>query len=155
MDMDLGGTNVKMVVTKDVAYQQMGAQVADLPPAVAQKMRKEQGQRGAVPTNVLVRAADPSTKVRVRPRVDVDGKALDVIEMIDRDGETTTLWLDAETHLIARIGDADGAAELADWRDVAGLKYPFKMRIRGKQTVDVDTEEVKVNSGLAGDLFKR
>jgi outer membrane lipoprotein-sorting protein len=156
MDMSMAGMDVKMVVTPEAAYQQMGSQVVDLPPAVAAKMRKEQGQRGAVPTGVLVRAVDPATKVRILPPAEAAGRKVDVIEMIDRDGETTTLWLDAESHLIAKIGDGSGAAELSDWRDVAGgLKYPFKMHISGQQTVDVEAQEVKVNSGLGADLFKR
>jgi len=154
MDMNMGGMDVKMVITKDAAFQQSGPQVVDLPPAIAAKARKE--QRAGLPTEVLMRASEPGAKVVVRPQVEEGGKKLDVIEMIDKDGDTTTLWIDAKTHLLSKVGDSDGAAELDDWRDVAGgIKYPFKMHLRGKQSIDLDTEEVKINSGLSPDLFKR
>jgi hypothetical protein len=142
-----------MVVTKDAAYQQMGTQVRELPAAMAAKARKE--QKGALPTEVLVRASEPGTKVIVKPSVEEGGRSLDVLEMIDRDGESTTLYFDAKTHLLQKLGDQDSSAEFEDWRDVAGIKYPFKMHLRGAQTVELETEDVKINSGLSPDLFKR
>jgi hypothetical protein len=149
------GKDVRLVITAKGAFQQMGPRLVDLPPAEADNARKQQTQRGAVPTQVLVRAADPVTKVRAREGVERNGRRLEVVEMIDRDGETTTLWIDAATHLLARVGDADQGAEFDDWRDVAGLKYPFKVHLKGRQTIEIQTEDVKINSGVSPDLFKR
>src|SRR5262245_10586082 len=145
----------RLVITAKGAFQQTGPRVVDLPPGEADNARKQQTQRGAVPTQVLMRAADPATKVRAREDVEQNGRKLQVVEMIDRDGQTTTLWIDAGTHLLTRVGDAEQGAEFSDWREVSGLKYPFKVHLKGRQTIEIDTEEVKINSGLSPDLFKR
>jgi zinc protease len=155
MDTSAGGAEIKMVVTAERAWQEANGRIENLPPPVAARARKEQTQRGTVPQAVLVRAADPDTKLRARGQEDRGGRTFDVIELVDRDGETTTLWLDAATHLLARIGDRDSAAELDDWRDVgAGLRYPFKIRVRGQRSMDLEAEDVKVNAGLSEALFR-
>ena len=153
-DSNVMGQTVKLVITSKGAFRQIGPKVMDLPPEQAASARKEQDQRGVVPTAVLVRAADPQTKVRARDSVEKNGRKLDVVEMIDRDGQTTTLWIDAVTHLLARAGDPEQGAEFDDWRDVSGLKYPFKMNLKGRQTIEIDTQDVKINGGVSPDVFK-
>jgi hypothetical protein len=155
IDSTVDGDVLRMVITKEFAFQQMGTHSIDLSEPAAEKARREQAQRGVLPTSILVRAAQGEIKVRATAPTEKDGRKLDVIEMIDRDGEATTLWLDAQTHLLARVGDADGGAEFEDWRSVSGVMYPFKVRIRGRQTVDLVTDEVRINSGLSPELFKR
>src|SRR5262249_50985165 len=136
------------------AFQQMGTQVRELPGPEAARMRR--APKGALPTEVLVRASEPGAKILIKPVVEEGGRKLDVVEMIDKDGESTTMWLDAATHLLVKVGEQDGVVELSDWRDVSGIKYPFKVHVKGNQgTVDFETEEVKINSGLSPELFKR
>jgi zinc protease len=154
IDTSVMGQTVKLVITSKGAFQQMGPRVIDLPPDQAASARKQQVQRGVVPTEVLVRAADPATKVRARDSVEKNGRKMDVVEMIDRDGQTTTLWIDAATHLLARAGDADQGAEFDEWKDVSGLKYPFKINLKGRQTIEISADEVKINSGVSPDVFK-
>src|SRR5262249_36075858 len=126
-----------------------------LPPAMAEKIRRQYLQQGNLPALVLLRAADPSARVRALP---ADPKAklpLDGVEMIDRDGEVTTLWFDAKSHILVRVGDPSGTAELEDWRDIGdGVRYPFKISIRGTQDAKLDVDAVKVNTGLRPQWFQ-
>jgi hypothetical protein len=79
------------------------------------------------------------------------------VEISDRQGDSVQLQLD-EAGLPAKIkyagegmgGSAAVEENLADWRDVDGLKLPFETKIvqSGKNFADVKIQDYKINSGI-------
>ena len=59
-----------------------------------------------------------------------EGRAHDVVTVTPGDGDALTLWFDAQTHLLVRIEQKQGAdtaiTTLGDWREVDGLRLPFR-----------------------------
>jgi hypothetical protein len=105
------------------------------------------------------------------------------VEIADAAGNQVRAGMDPETGLIANVsyegvpmgggpisvnvsyegvpmggGPISVKEEYEDFRDVNGMKIPFKITIRqgGQKFADVTVNDVKINSGLApGDLEKR
>jgi hypothetical protein len=75
------------------------------------------------------------------------------------------LYLDSATNLILKkeftaaiMGPpADTEEAYSDYRDVAGVKLPFKTVLTqsGKKKVDQTTAEIKINPGLADTAYKK
>jgi zinc protease len=88
------------------------------------------------------------------------------VEISTADGQSVKVAFDESTGLPAResyqeAGNGGPSAvdeTLADWRDVGGLKAPFKVTIQqnGKKFAEVTVQEYKLNSGLkAEELSKK
>ena len=71
---------------------------------------------------------------------DPDTKLIDRVRTVDGDG----IW-----------GDSNFDMVLSDWRDIAGVKFPYKRMyyLAGRETQEALVEEVVVNSRLPADLF--
>ncbi len=58
-----------------------------------------------------------------------DGRAHDVVVATPQGGDPLTLWFDAETHLLVRVEERDGAGTsvttLGDYREASGVRVPF------------------------------
>jgi hypothetical protein len=97
-----------------------------------------------------------------------DGKRYEVVAVTPRDGDPLTLWFDADTDLPARIEQKQGADTavtlLADWREVEGLRLPFRFvtdrvdtagRIDARNRIEVTIERYEVNAAIADTDFAR
>lgn len=82
-----------------------------------------------------------------------------MLEIADKSGESARLQVDEKTGLplkVMYLGAAMGGPPqeveevFSDWRDVGGIKMPFKWTILqgGKKFGDVTVQEYKINSGL-------
>ena len=91
----------------------------------------------------------------------------DTVEIADKDGNVARLTLDPQTHLPARLsytavsvaGSPPNVQETySDFRDVAGIKIPFKIAMTngGKPYGDLTVSDFRINTGLKPeDLQKR
>lgn len=63
----------------------------------------------------------------------LDGRRYRVAEATPRGGDPVALWFDADTGVVARVVQRDGQYAVAsiydDWRDVDGVKLPFRVSI--------------------------
>jgi len=102
---------------------------------------------------------------RIAGRV-VNAVADDMIEISDASGEITRLVIDADgmpKQVLYETTNVSGPPapvmeEYSDFREVAGVKIPFFIRIvqGGQMSADVKVEDFRVNTGLkAQDLGKR
>ncbi|MDQ6758855.1 MAG: insulinase family protein [Acidobacteriota bacterium] len=87
------------------------------------------------------------------------------IEISDKQGESVRIQLDPATGL-PRVLTYDGAGAASpvkieetysDWRDVNGVKTPFKIVIQqdAKKFADVVIDEFKINSGLTSEVLSK
>ncbi|HEX9983042.1 MAG TPA: hypothetical protein VGF69_07250 [Thermoanaerobaculia bacterium] len=108
----------------------------DLPAGAAMKMPDEQREQlmrrmDVDPVFVLARRLFSSNRFAARdPRV-VDGKRVDVLDVITNGREST--WLvDPESGRLLRASAGDDEVRYTDWRTVKGLNVPHKMAIHRK-----------------------
>jgi zinc protease len=83
------------------------------------------------------------------------------VEISTADGETVRVEFDDATGLPVRQSYKEGAADVkqtySEWRDVDGIKLPFKAAIEqgGKKMADVSVTEIKLNTGLSADELSK
>jgi zinc protease len=85
------------------------------------------------------------------------------VEISAKDGEHARLTVDEKTGLPSKVTyqqvGAEGTVDeiFEDWRDVGGLKLPFKRTIMqgGKKFVTATIEDYKVNSGLTQEALSK
>jgi zinc protease len=96
----------------------------------------------------------------------VNAVADDAVEISDAAGESVRVQIDPASGLPMKLtysGEGMGAPgdveeRYADWRDVGGLKVPYKITINqnGKKFADVTITDYKINSGVTiADLSKK
>ena len=96
----------------------------------------------------------------------VNAVSTDAIEVSDGHGQVVRLEIDPSTGLPLRqsyqtVQMAGAPAKMedsfADWREVGGLKFPFKVTVtrEGQPFADVTVREIKLNSGLSGEVLSR
>lgn len=94
----------------------------------------------------------------------VEGSPATIVEVADKRGRVTKYFFDRETHLLrkviapipAREGGGEQELVISDVREVAGVKFPFKLvRTTPAMTVEVTLESIEVNTGLTDDAFRR
>ncbi len=96
----------------------------------------------------------------------VNAVSTEAIEVSDGHGQVVRLEIDPSTGLPLRqsyqtVQMAGAPAKMedsfADWREVGGLKFPFKVTVtrEGQPFADVTVQEIKLNSGLSGEALSR
>lgn len=90
----------------------------------------------------------------------VDGRSVQHLKLIGRNGQVQQCYLDSETGLEARIVSQSQAGEieqdLSDYRDVEGVKVPFASKAvsRGIVMATIAVDKVEFNVTLDPNLFK-
>jgi predicted aspartyl protease len=83
----------------------------------------------------------------------IGGRQTYALDVTAENGETETLYLDAETALPDRVAydDDDGrtTVDLSDWRDVGGHRYPFKSIVSDGDRA-FDTVQTTTSISLSG-----
>ena len=107
---------------------------------------------------------DNYRSIRLLGRAKIGYREVYVLEMRPAAGDAERLYIDAKTHLPARLdaarvnlkGAAYATIYLDDWREVDGLKIPFRITqsFPGLSVV-ITIEEVKQNVPLDEALFNR
>ncbi len=91
----------------------------------------------------------------------VNSPAENVIEITGKEGESVRIAVEPSTGLPVRESYNDGQANLeealSDYREIGGVKFPFKIEIfqNGKKFSEAVFEEVKVNSGATAEELKK
>jgi hypothetical protein len=106
-------------------------------------------------------ARHPAT-IAYKARSPADGADFDVISVTPKGGREFELWVNVETKMIERLVEHEAIATRTeiymDWRDVQGVKIPFRVRAtRGDPRADeiVVIEQIEFDGPLAGVTFSR
>ncbi|HEX4964441.1 MAG TPA: hypothetical protein VF173_26735, partial [Thermoanaerobaculia bacterium] len=144
-----------MVQTYDgtTGWMQMGPQTMD-----ATGQMKERHLYGF---DLLRRVGQPGYTAHALPDEPVAGKPAHVVELADAEGHATRFYLDAATNQVVKISfETSGQkieAALSDYRDVNGVKVPFKTDVSqdGSPMMKVELSDVQVNAPVDAGLFKK
>jgi zinc protease len=111
--------------------------------------------------DVLRRAGQPGYTARPLPDAEVNGKPAQVVELADPQGHATRFFLDPGTHLVLELafdlGNQKPQQFFDDYRDVSGVKVPFKYSSsqQGTPFIDLKLTEVQVNPPIDAALFQK
>ena len=88
----------------------------------------------------------------------VEGKPVNVLLLNTPKGVEFKLYFDSVTNLLVREdivrGDASGTVVYGDYRNIGGLRLPFRITMdRGDQSYIVELEEIRPNAQLARTTF--
>ncbi|HEV7506992.1 MAG TPA: pitrilysin family protein [Thermoanaerobaculia bacterium] len=134
-------------------WMQMGPQTVD-----ATDQMKDRQLYGF---DQLRRAGQPGFTARSLPDEPVAGKPVHVVDLADAGGHTTRFYLDPATNQVVKVGFESGGQKLevlySDYRDVNGVKVPFKTDVTqdGTPVMKVELSEVQVNAPVDAALFKK
>ncbi len=100
--------------------------------------------------------------IAYKGRSPAEGADFDVISITPSGGREFELWVNVETKMIERLVEHEAIATRTeiymDWRDVQGVKIPFRVRAsRGDPRADeiVVIERIEFDGPLAGVSFSR
>ncbi len=100
--------------------------------------------------------------INYKGRSPADGADFDVVAITPKGGREFELWVNVETKMIERLVEHEAIATRTeiyrDWRDVQGVKIPFRVRAsRGDPKADeiVVIERIEFDGPLAGVSFAR
>lgn len=100
--------------------------------------------------------------IRYKGRSVADGADFDVVAITPEGGREFDLWINTETKMIERLVEQEAGVtrteRYMDWRDIEGVKLPFRVRTsRGDPKSDevVVVETMEFNTPLAGIDFAR
>jgi len=93
----------------------------------------------------------------------INGKDAYKVILTSSSGKKTTQYYDVESGLLVRTisnvttpqGSFAQTMDLSDYRDVQGLKYPFKyVQSFGPQSIELNVSSIEVNTNLPDSLFE-
>jgi zinc protease len=156
-DIMLMGNAVSQVLIDGKAFIKQGPEAKDLPPPMAQSMKRDLWRDGNF---ILWNAAQPGVKVRAQPQVTEGKLKFDVLTVVSPEGDVTKVLLDPQTHLIARVVYTDEGHETRDeyysYKPEAGIQFSRKqLHTGGDQKFELEVEKVKVNKDLPKDTFAK
>ncbi len=134
-------------------WMQMGPQTVD-----ATDQMKDRQYFGF---DLLRRAGQPGFSARSLPDEPVGGKPARVVDLVDAQGHATRFFLDPATNQVVKVSFESGGQKLealySDYRDVNGVKVPFKTEVTqdGAPIMKVELTEAQVNPPVDAELFKK
>ncbi len=145
------------------AWMSMGGHTQDMPASQAADFSSAVFRNSIV---LLQGFENPAYTVQALDKGEVNGKPADVVAVSDPARSLLVkVYLDPETHLILMkrftaplFGPpAETDEEYSDYRDVSGIKWPFKTVTKqgGKPGFDATVTEVKVNPGVPETTYKK
>jgi len=117
------------------------------------------------PAALLLTAAGRAETLRDLGDATFDKRRHRVITFADSDGSQIALYLDAQSHRLAKfetladnavLGDQLSEVVLSDYRAVSGVQLPFRAvtRVAGEVVQDLQFTEIRVNAGAAAAAFE-
>lgn len=107
---------------------------------------------------------DKGYKITYLGRENLRGAPVEVLQLVDNEGTIMRVYVDAGTRLIARVvgsfgagpGGAELAAEFSDYRNVAGVKFPFRVsNYSGANKIAENlVTEIQINKEMPDALFQ-
>ncbi len=135
-------------------WMQMGPQTMD----DAKGQMKERHSYGY---DLLRKVGQPGYTAHALPDEPVAGKPAHVVEVADAQGHTTRFYLDPGTNQVLKsVYETNGQkieTSYSDYRDVNGVKVPFKTDVSqdGTPVLKVELSDVQVNAPVDAGLFKK
>ena len=136
------------------AWMSFGPQVQDT--------SAQAGEQRFYGYDVLRRAGQEGYTARPLPDAQVDGKTVQAVEIADAQGHATRFFIDPATNLVVKLSYTTSSGEspevfLSDYREVSGVKVPFKTRILqgGQQLMEMTYTEVQVDAPVDEKLFQK
>lgn len=116
------------------------------------------------PAAILLTAAGRAETLRDLGEATLDNRKHRAITFADSDGAQVALYLDAQTHRVAKLetladnavlGDTVTEVVLSDYRPVNGALLPFKVatRVGGELVQEIQYSEIKANAGAPDATF--
>ncbi|MEO8305100.1 MAG: hypothetical protein ABI724_13350 [Betaproteobacteria bacterium] len=103
-----------------------------------------------------------AASITYKRRAPADDALFDVVAITPNGGREFELWINTQTHLIERLAEREAQATRTeiymDWKDVRGVKIPFRVRVlRGDPKADelVVIERIEFDGSLAGVSFAK
>lgn len=91
-------------------------------------------------------------------------KPVEILQLVDNEGTIMRVYIDAGTYLIVKVvgsfgigpAEAELAAEFSDFREVEGVKFPFKVTnySGGNKIAETVATEIRVNKEMSDSLFQ-
>jgi zinc protease len=134
-------------------WRQMGPQTMD-----ATGQMKERHLYGF---DLLRRLDQPGYTAHSLPDEPVNGKPAHVVELADAQGHATRFFIDAGTSQVAKVAYEISGQKVeylySDYRDVNGVKVPFKTDVLqdGAPLLKVELSDVQVNAPVDAGVFKK
>jgi hypothetical protein len=106
---------------------------------------------------------DRGVKLRYVKKEKAGDSEADVVEATDSKGIVVTYYFDTAKHYLVKTvapvpaAEGSGSQEItvSDYRDVNGLKFPFKIvRSTSAMTLEMVVDSIEVNTGLADPVFQ-
>jgi hypothetical protein len=156
------GAEAVLVVSPHAGFTRLAA-VKDMSP---EQHRLELDQLRLGVHNVLRHLADPSASFLLAGEEIVGDAPTRIVELRVREARARW-WVATATGRVLRIASptvASGTGEpveqvvdLSDWRDVEGIRFPYKatMRMGGRETGWLEVREIQVNVPVDPGLFTR
>jgi outer membrane lipoprotein-sorting protein len=126
-------------------------------PMPADILKQAQGVVFRQPSRLILSDRDPSRSVKA-----VRG---DAVEISTADGQSVLIEFDSVTGLPARqiyteasaSGPVERAEIFSDWRDVDGIKMPYKavQQENGTKRLEVTVSEYRINSGISAEQLSK
>ena len=123
-------------------------------PIAASDQSQIEFERWREPELILLKAADPATKIGLGADETIDGAAHSVVKLKTPDGRVDiSLYIDKKTKLVRRMSyDAGGSSEtddFTDYRAVNGIKIAHKRKSRGTgqqaRATDLELKSVEID----------
>lgn len=153
-EMATGMGSIVQAFDGTTGWRQVGPQTMD-----ATSQMKERQIYGF---DLLRRVGQPGYTAHFLPDEPVAaGKPARVVELADAQGHATRFYLDPGTHQVVKVAWDNGSQKIealySDYRDVNGVKVPFKTAVvqDGQPLMKVEFSEVKVNAPVDAGLFKK
>ena len=118
-------------------------------------------ERWREPELILLKAADPATKLTPMPDETIEGKPCSVVKLRSPYGEVdVTLYLDKKTKLVTRMSYSDGGNtetdDFADYRDIGGLKVAYRRTTNGGgRSTTLEIKTVELDPKIEPNLFAK
>jgi hypothetical protein len=107
---------------------------------------------------------DKGYKITYLGRETLHALPVEVLQLVDNEGTIMRVYIDAGTHLIVRVvgsfgigpGGAELAAEFSDFRDVDGVKFPFRVTnySGANKIAETMATEIRINKEMPESLFQ-
>lgn len=118
-------------------------------------------ERWREPELILLKAADPQTKLVPLADDTVDGKPCSVVKLRSPFGDVDiVLYVDKKTKLVTRMTYSDGGNtetdDFSDYRDVGGLKVAYRRTTNGGgRSTTLDLKSVELDPKIEPTLFDK
>ncbi len=125
-----------------------------------------QGLLNATFPSPLLNYKDAGTKAEMIGKDKVGDRAVYVLQFTPKAGPVSKQYYDADTYLVVRTvtkmdvpelgGEVEQTTDLSDYRDVDGIKIPFKMNVfSAMQTITITLSKVEHNKPIDDAMFSR